>query len=103
MNISVGIILLLYLMIVAVGFIAYIYYSKQSRTGYLVIQKSYINAIAVLFITIILVIMMIILPFIPVDKSYAGTLILGSKFISIFTLFISLYVLSKKYFKQPPA
>ncbi|ALC90865.1 hypothetical protein AM500_14530 [Bacillus sp. FJAT-18017] len=102
MNIGIGIILLIYLMIVAVGFIAYIYLSKKSRTGYLVINKSYTNALFVLFITIVLAITMIALPFIPVDKSSAGQLILGSKIISLLTLCVSLFVLSKRYFKQPP-
>ncbi|WP_059170287.1 hypothetical protein [Bacillus sp. FJAT-27445] len=102
MGISVSIILLVYLLVVVLGYMASIFVSTSSKTGFLIINKSYTNAFSVLFITIVLAILMIALPFIPVDKSYAASLILGSKFLSIFTLSISLYVFSKKYMKQPP-
>ncbi|WP_409275936.1 hypothetical protein V1499_10165 [Neobacillus sp. SCS-31] len=102
MTITVSIILLVYLIIVALGYMASIYVSTSSRTGLLIINKSYTNAFFVLFSMIALVVIGIALPFVPVDKSYAAGLILGSKFISIITLFISLYVLSRKYLKDPP-
>ncbi|WP_053366339.1 hypothetical protein [Bacillus sp. FJAT-27245] len=103
MGITVGIIVLIYLVIVALGYIVSIYVSTSCRTSFFIINKSYTNAFFVLFTTIALAVIMIALPFIPIDQSYAAGLILGSKFISILTLFISLFVLSKRYSKQPPS
>lgn len=101
MGISVSIILLVYLVIVALGYMASIYSSTNSQTSVIIINKSYMNAFSVLFFAVVLAIMVIALPFIPVDKSLAAGLLLVSKFISITTLFISLYVLSRKYLKPP--
>lgn len=101
MGISVSIILLVYLVIVALGYMASIYSSTNNQTGVLIINKSYMNAFLVLFFAVALAIMVLALPFIPVDQSFAARLFLGSKFISITTLFISLYVLSRKYLKPP--
>ncbi|RDU38734.1 hypothetical protein DRW41_04020 [Neobacillus piezotolerans] len=101
MGISISIIILVYLVVLALGYIASIY-APSSQTSFFIINKSYTNAFFVLFIAIALAFLMIALPFIPVDKNYAAGLILGSKFISIITLFISLFVLSRKYLKQPP-
>ncbi|CEG26945.1 hypothetical protein [Bacillus sp. B-jedd] len=99
MSIEISIVLLVYLLVVVLGYMTSIFVSASSQTGLIIINKSYRYAFLALLILIAFVAILVALPFIPVDKSYTARLILASKFISIVTLLVSLYVLKKKYFQ----
>lgn len=99
MSIEISIVLLVYLLVVVLGYMTSIFVSASSKTSFLIINQSYRYAFLALLIFIAFVSILVALPFIPIQKSYTAHLILGSKFISIVTLLVSLFVLKRKYFQ----
>jgi len=97
MSIEISIVLLVYLLVVVLGYMTSIFVTASSKTSLLIINKSYKYAFLALLILISFVSILVALPFIPLDKSSTARLILGSKFISIVTLLVSMHVLKRKY------
>lgn len=98
MGIELAIILLTYMLLLVMSYQTLIFINaKDDKRGYFIINKSYKHAYSILLFGILIVITLIKLPHVPIDNITISYLLLSSKFISVVTLAVSIFLLNKKY------
>ncbi|WP_045521947.1 hypothetical protein [Neobacillus niacini] len=97
MGIGLAIILLTYILLLVMSYqIMTLINEKDDKRGCLIINRSYKHAYSILLFGILIVYTLIKLPHINLESQTISYLILASKFISVITLAISIFLLSKK-------
>ncbi|MEC1523615.1 hypothetical protein P9D43_16545 [Neobacillus niacini] len=97
MTIELGIILLTYLLLLVLSYqIIFLINKKEDHKGFLIINTSYKHAYTILFFGILIIYTLIKHPNVHLESQTISYLILGSKYISVITLAVSIFLLSKK-------
>ncbi|MHC0036321.1 hypothetical protein [Pseudoneobacillus sp. C159] len=92
MGIGVAIGLLTYVMVLVMTYVVIVYLKRGEN----IINRAYRHAYAILCFGMLIVIILIKLPHVTLDRHVTGYLLLSSKFISVLTLGISLFLLNRK-------
>ncbi|MDF2790922.1 MAG: hypothetical protein K0S80_4023 [Neobacillus sp.] len=97
MTIELAIILLTYLLLLVMSYqFIFLINKKEDKRGCIIINTSYKHAYSILLFGILIVYTLIKLPHINLGSQTISYLILVSKFISVITLAVSIFLLSKK-------
>jgi hypothetical protein len=97
LTIELAIILLTYLLLLVMSYqIIFLINTKEDKRGCIIINTSYKHAYIILLFGILIVYTLIKLPHIHLASHTISYLILVSKLISVITLAVSIFLLSKK-------
>ncbi|MFF2448265.1 hypothetical protein ACFVSW_14290 [Neobacillus sp. NPDC058068] len=100
MSIGIVIVLLTYVTILVLSYAILVFTQENDDKGSMIINKAYQYYYSILLFSILVVLALIILPHITLDSQTTSYLFIASKFISVLTLGGSIYVLSKKKWKN---
>jgi hypothetical protein len=97
LTIELAIILLTYLLLLVMSYqIIFLIDKKEGKRGSIIIITSYKHAYTILLFGILIVYTLIKLPYIHLESKTISYLILASKYISVITLAVSIFLLSKR-------
>lgn len=96
MTINYAVIGLTYLIILVITYAATILTNTEEKKSEVIIDKAFKNAYSILAFGLLVVYGLFQLPHITLDYQTTSYLILASKYISVFTLAGTLFVLNKK-------
>ncbi|WP_342429387.1 hypothetical protein [Neobacillus sp. FSL H8-0543] len=100
MNILYAVVALTYIMILVLAYGITILTKMDEEKSEKIINKAFNNAFSILAFGLLIVYSLFVLPHITLDNQTTSYLILASKFISVFTLGGSLFVLKRKRCNQ---
>jgi hypothetical protein len=95
MGITLAVTILAYLMLIVLAYETVIYLNLEEKKSEEIITKAFTYALSILAFGLLIVYILLILPPIYIDHQTTSYLILASKFVSVFTLGGSLYVLKR--------
>jgi hypothetical protein len=95
MGIELAIIFLTYVTILVMSYMVIICLKDKDERGFRIINQAYQNAYSILLFSILVVIALIKLPHITLNNQTTSYLILSSKFISVLTLGVSIFLLNR--------
>jgi hypothetical protein len=96
MNIHYAVIGLTYLIILVIAYAVSISTNSEEEKSEVIIDKAFKNAFSILAFGLLVVYGLFLIPHITLDHQTTSYLILASKFISVFTLGGTLFILNKK-------
>ncbi|MDQ0974023.1 hypothetical protein QFZ31_003901 [Neobacillus niacini] len=96
MNIVYAVIGLTYLIILVIGYAVIIFSNSEEEKSEVIIDKAFKNAFSILAFGLLVVYGLFLIPHITLDNQTTSYLILASKYISVFTLGGTLFILNKK-------
>jgi hypothetical protein len=96
MNIHYAVIGLTYLIILVIAYAVSISTNSEEEKSEVIIDKAFKNAFSILAFGLLVVYGLFLIPHITLDHQTTSYLILASKYISVFTLGGTLYILNKK-------
>jgi hypothetical protein len=96
MNIHYAVIGLTYLIILVIAYAVSISTNSEEEKSEVIIDKAFKNAFSILAFGLLVVYGLFLIPHITLDHQTTSYLILASKYISVFTLAGTLFVLNKK-------
>jgi hypothetical protein len=97
LTIELAIILLTYLLLLVMSYqFIFLINKKEDKRGSTIIITSYKHAYTILLFGILIVYTLIKLPFTHLESQTISYLILASKYISVITLAVSIFLLSKR-------
>jgi hypothetical protein len=94
-SIGIAIVVLSYFIILVMAYMISTYLNENAERGCFIINRAYQNAYSILLFGILIVMTLIELPHITIDSKTTSYLILASKFLSVLTLGVSIFILSK--------
>ncbi|MFZ7943595.1 hypothetical protein [Neobacillus sp. 19] len=100
MGIGVAVVLLTYVTLLVLSYAMIVFTTKKEEKGSWIVNKAYQYYYTILLFSMLVMIGLIKLPHITLDSQTASYFIIASKFISVLTLGGSIYVLSKKSFRD---
>jgi hypothetical protein len=100
MNILYAVIVLTYVMFLVLAYGIILFTKLEEKKSEEIINKAFNNAYSILAFSLLVVYSLFVLPHIPLDYQTTSYLILASKFLSVFTLGGSLFLLSRRRFNQ---
>jgi hypothetical protein len=98
MNIHYAVIGLTYLIILVIAYAVSISTNSEEEKSKVIIDKAFKNAFSILAFGLLVVYGLFLIPHITLDNQITSYLILASKFISVFTLGGTLFILNKGCF-----
>ena len=96
MNIYFAVVALSYIMILIMAYGITIFTKLEKEKSEEIINKAFNNAYSILAFGLLIVYSLFMLPHIPLSYQTTSYLILASKYISVFTLGCSLFLLTRK-------
>lgn len=96
MNIHYAVIGLTYFIILVIAYAVIIFTNSEEEKSELILDKAFKNAYSILAFGLLVVYGLFLLPHITLDYQTTSYLILASKFISVFTLGGTIFILNKK-------
>jgi hypothetical protein len=96
MNIYFAVVALSYIMILILAYGITIFTKLEKKKSEEIINKAFTNAYSILAFGLLIVYTLFMLPHIPLSHQTTSYLILASKYISVFTLGCSLFLLTRK-------
>ncbi|WHZ03573.1 hypothetical protein QNH48_02475 [Neobacillus sp. YX16] len=96
MNIHYAVIGLAYLIILVIAYAVIIFTNSEEEKSEVIIDKAFKNAFSILAFGLLVVYGLFLIPHITLDSQTTSYLILASKYISVFTLGGTLFILNKK-------
>jgi hypothetical protein len=96
MNIHYAVIGLTYLIILVIAYAVSISTNSEEEKSEVIIDKAFKNAFSILAFGLLVVYGLFLIPHITLDHQTTSYLILASKYISVFTLGGTLFILNKK-------
>lgn len=96
MSIEVAVAALVYFIILVLTYAVSVLKSSEDEKGKDIINRAFENAYSILLFGLGVIYFLVIFPYITIDFQTTSYLILASKFISVLTLAVSLFILNRK-------
>ena len=96
MSIHFAVLALTYVVLLVITYAVTTFLNKGEEQSEEILRKAFNNALAVFVLGLMIVYALLVMPHIMVDHHLASYLIIGSKFVSVATLGISIFLLSRR-------
>lgn len=100
MSIHLAVAILVYVMLLVLAYEIVLFTNLEEEESDEIIHKSFRNALSILVYGLLIVYGLLVIPHITLDHQTTSYLILTSKFVSVLTLGISLFLLSRKKYEE---
>jgi hypothetical protein len=100
MNVLYAVVVLTYVMFLVLAYGIIILTNSEEEKSEEIINKAFNNAYSILAFSLLVVYSLFVLPHIPLDFQTTSYLILASKFLSVFTLGGTLFLLNRRRYNR---